>query len=214
MDEYEQFGPEVTPGEPEKEPAEPAPSPAPAAPRKRSRVAEEILDWGRSIVIAVALALVIKATVVQAYMIPTGSMKPTIVPFDRVFGNRFIYHIHKPQRGDIIAFKPPDGVSEDNIPFLKRVIAVEGDTVEVRRGNRVYVNGQLLNEPYAVFDPNSEMTVVPPLRVPRGDLFVLGDNRGHSYDSSMWRTPFLPVDNVQAKAFFRFWPPGRIGTLY
>ena len=205
MDEYEKYGPE--PDGAGSAGMDPAP---PAAPRDNPVVAEA-LDWARSILIAVVLAFIIKATIVQAYMIPTGSMKPTIMEGDRVFGNRFVYHIHKPERGDIIAFKPPDGVSENKIPFLKRVIAVEGDTLEVRDGF-VYVNGKITDEPYVISHALDDD--FGPVTVPEGNLFVMGDNRGNSYDSRLWRDHFLPAKNVQAKAFFRFWPPGRVGSLY
>jgi len=177
---------------------------------------EEIFDWGKSIAIAVVLAVVMKATVVQSYVIPTESMVPTIMPSDRVFGNRFIYRFHGPQRGDIIAFIPPEAARERQdprektgriIPYMKRVIALEGDTVEVRRGV-VFVNGKPLEEPYVEAPPLYEMR---PVKVPAGKIFVLGDNRANSYDSHIWG--FVPVENIQAKAFLRYWPPGRAGLL-
>lgn len=172
------------------------------------KILAEILDWGRSIIIAVALALVIKATIVQAYMIPTGSMEHTIMPNDRVFGNRFVYHIHKPERGDIIAFKPPDTVQDTRIPFLKRVIAVEGDDVYMHNG-AIYVNGKKTVEPYLMEPPLGEMQ---PRHVPPDTIFVMGDNRNSSYDSRYFG--FVPIKNIQAKAFFRFWPLDRIGVLH
>jgi signal peptidase I len=192
--------------EPEGGQAQPETQPAPAGPRSNPVVAE-ILDWARSILIAVVLAFVIKATIIQAYMIPTGSMKPTIMEGDRVFGNRFIYKFQHPHRGDIIAFRPPPGVSDNKIPFLKRVIAVEGDSVEIREGE-VFVNNHRMPEPFV---SNHSTENLPAQKVPRDHLFVMGDNRVSSYDSRNWS--FLPVKNVQAKAFFRFWPPDRVGVL-
>jgi signal peptidase I len=209
MEEYDKYGPEIDPeatGAGATETADTAASPqrAPAD----NHFWGEVKDWGRSIIIAIALALVIKATIVQAYMIPTGSMKPTIMEGDRVFGNRFLYHFQHPHRGDIIAFKPPQGVGDGKVPFLKRVVAVAGDKVEIRNGS-VIINGRITDEPYIHNHSYSDME---PQRVPPGDLFVLGDNRANSYDSSKWG--FLPEKNVQAKAFFRFWPLNRIGSLY
>jgi signal peptidase I len=208
MDEYERFGPE--PGADDAADAgASAPGAQPAAPGPGGNpVVAEILDWARSILIAVVLAFIIKATVIQAYVIPTGSMKPTIMEQDRVFGNRFIYKFQTPHRGDIIAFRPPPGVSQDNIPFLKRVIAVEGDTIEIRQGE-VYLNGNHDPEPFV---KNHSLETLPIMTVPKGQLFVMGDNRTSSFDSRNWS--FLPARNVQAKAFFRFWPPGRVGSLY
>jgi len=150
---------------------------------------------------------VLKATVVQAYMIPTPSMVPTVVPKDRVFGNRVVYYVHGPQRGDIIAFKPPPAVGDDRIPYLKRVIAVGGDTVRIHNG-KVYVNRKPLTEKYIQEPFNFEMQL---RHIPKDSLFVMGDNRNSSYDSRYWGC--VPLKNVQAKAFFRFWPPDRIGVV-
>lgn len=209
MEEYDKYGPEIDPEAPGAETAETTEmADAMQQPPADNRFWGEVKDWGRSIIIAIALALVIKATIVQAYMIPTGSMKPTIMEGDRVFGNRFIYHFQHPHRGDIIAFKPPQGVGDGKVPFLKRVVAVADDTVEIRNG-LVIVNGRTVDEPYI---KNHSYSDLEPQRVPKGDLFVLGDNRANSYDSSKWG--FLPEKNVQAKAFFRFWPLKRIGSLY
>lgn len=201
---------------------------------RRRYVMTETKEWVKSIVIALVLALVLKAYVVQAYMIPTGSMEPTIMPRDRLFGNRFIYHFRDPKPGDIIAFIPPESVTgnvdilmrrardardrafphlrrgaggERVVSYLKRVVAVGGDTVAVH-GGRVYLNGVPLDEPYIREELNYEY---PPVKVPEGKIFVLGDNRCNSHDSHVWG--FLPRKNIQAKAFFRFWPPGRIGVV-
>jgi signal peptidase I len=199
---------------------------------RRQYVISETKEWVKSIVIALVLALILKAYVVQAYMIPTGSMEPTIMPRDRVFGNRFIYHFRDPKPGDIIAFIPPKSVTQGsfNMPpdeqpkgilrflngegssqhvtsYLKRVIATGGSTVEVREG-RVLLNGVPLDEPYIQEEPNYEY---PLTKVPKDMIFVLGDNRCNSHDSHVWG--FLPKKNIQAKTFFRFWPPGRIGVV-
>ncbi|MFA6450340.1 MAG: signal peptidase I [bacterium] len=188
--------------------------------QKRTQAVNEIKEWIKSIAIALGLALLLKAYVVQSYMIPTPSMVPTIMPKDRVFGNRFIYRFRDPRPGDVIAFKPPFasaeteksvfsrfGGSDRVIPYLKRVIAVGGDTVEVRN-RTVYINNIPLDEPYIYEKPNYDY---PTVTVPRDDLFVMGDNRCNSHDSHVWG--FLPKENVQAKAFFRFWPLHRIGVV-
>ncbi len=195
------------------------------------RAAEEAWDWAKSIAVALVLALLIKTFLVQAYVIPTGSMEPTIEPGDRVFGSRITYRLSAPARGDIIAFIPPPEVRRTMQPlapgtlstrfnknkdfdysYLKRAVAVEGDAVGVF-GGKIFLNGKPLDEPYL----KNGLRVCPnyddfPIRtVPEGMLLALGDNRCNSHDGHKWG--FLPKKDVQAKAFFRFWPPGRIGIL-
>jgi signal peptidase I len=190
---------------------------------RRDHAAKELKEWVKSIVIAMVLAMVLKSTVIASYMVPTGSMEPTIVPQDRMFGNRFVYYLRKPARGDIVSFTPPasaTGSSQQEtlpgrlhvpgfgvIPYLKRVIGVEGDIARVTQG-RVYINGKAMSEPYIKQPPCYEL---PPVKVPKDEIFVLGDNRCNSHDSHIWG--FLPVKNVQAKVFFRFWPITHIGML-
>lgn len=176
---------------------------------RQHHLKSEMWEWAKSIVSALLLALVLRATVVQAYVIPTGSMEPTIIPKDRVFGNRFIYRFREPERGDIIAFKPPENifVEKTSDSLLKRVVGVEGDVIRVHN-HKLWVNGKSMEEPYIMAPPVYEF---PPTKVPQGMVFVMGDNRNDSYDSHMWGP--LPRKNIQAKAFFRFWPLNRIGIL-
>lgn len=177
---------------------------------KKQAAVRETMEWVKSIVIALVLALFIKAFFIQAYKIPTGSMEPTIMPGDKVFGNRIVYRFKKPERGNIIAFVPwqeAREAQEIEASFLKRIIAVGGDTVEIR-GGLVYVNGMALDEPYIKEPPVSRLSY---LKVPEGDIFVMGDNRNNSSDSRRFGT--ISAKNIQAKAFFRFWPPGRIGVV-
>ncbi len=171
-------------------------------------------EWIRPILIAFVLAFILKATVVQSHMVPTGSMIPTIIPGDRLLANRFIYFFHDPLPGDIVTFTPPEIIPGkksnflgQTIPFIKRVIAIEGDIVEVLNG-RVYRNGIPLAEPYIKQPPCYNL---PPTKVPEGKLFVLGDNRCNSLDSHIWG--FLSRNDVKAKAILRYWPPNRIGIL-
>ncbi|MFH1624936.1 MAG: signal peptidase I [Pseudomonadota bacterium] len=182
--------------------------------RKKSLIRE----WVEAIVIAVVLALIIRTFVVQAFKIPSGSMEPTLLVGDHILVNKFIYGIKipftnievlplkKPQRDDIIVFVYPVDRKKD---FIKRVIGVEGDRVEII-DKKVYINGSLFNRPFGV---NSDDTIIPrdiqprdnfgPVVVPKNSLFVMGDNRDHSYDSRYWG--FIKSEEVKGKAFIIYW---------
>ena len=171
-----------------------------------------------AIIIAVILALFIRTFVVQAFKIPSGSMKQTLLIGDHILVNKFIYGvkipfsditvipIKKPKRGDIIVFKFPEDPNKD---FIKRVIGVAGDVVEVRN-KQVYINNMLLNHDHGIHtDPH----IIPgvfqprdnfgPVTVPPASLFVMGDNRDHSYDSRFWG--FVDLKAVKGKAFIIYW---------
>ncbi|PID56857.1 signal peptidase I [candidate division KSB3 bacterium] len=166
-----------------------------------------VYDWGKTIVLAIGIALVLRLTIVGAYYVPTGSMKPTIRIGDRLLGAKFSYWFSAPSAGDIIVFEPPEDAHSDVPRFVKRVVAVGGETVEVKNG-ALYVNGVRRQEPYLASPPYYELM---PVTVPKGHLFVLGDNRNNSRDGHVWG--FLPERNVEAKILFRFWPLFRIGAL-
>lgn len=176
---------------------------APSTPGRRDRAWE----WGKSIGLALLLAFGIRTAVVEAFVIPSGSMEPTLQVGDRILGNKFWFWFAAPHRRDIVIFSPPASAELAAGALVKRVIAVEGDVVEVR-GGQVIVNGKPITEPYIKERPQY---LLPPTRVPQGMLFVLGDNRNASYDSHAWG--FVPRDNLKAKAFARYWPLNRIGLL-
>jgi signal peptidase I len=165
-----------------------------------------LYDWVKTIITAIILALVVRTTIVGAYVVPTGSMKPTIGIGDRLLGCKFLYWFIDPEPGDIIVFEPPEEAHTTVSRFVKRVVAVEGDVVEVKDG-ALYVNGQRIEEPYA----SRPFYELPPTKVPDNSLFVLGDNRNNSADGHVWG--FLPKGNIEAKIVLRFWPLKRIGTL-
>ena len=178
------------------------------------KIRPRIIEWTKSIFFALVLAFVFRATAVQSHEVPTGSMEPTIMPGDRILASRIPYVFLEPGPGDIIIFTPPERIPGRAknflgmvIPFVKRVIAAEGDVVEVTHGI-VYRNGVPLDEPYLNCDPHYRL---PPQVVPDGELFVLGDNRCNSYDSHAWG--FLPRGGVRGKVVFRYWPPERIGVV-
>lgn len=179
---------------------------------------KKILEYVKSIGIAILIALFIRAYIVQAFKIPSGSMIPTLLIGDHLLVNKFIYGVNPPlsdkkilvfetpERGDIIVFKYPEDPSRD---FIKRVIGVEGDIVEIKN-KKVFVNGVELKEPYArhtdsyihprELDPRDNFG---PIKVPPHKLFVMGDNRDQSYDSRFWG--FVDLKDVKGKAFIIYW---------
>lgn len=175
-------------------------------------------EYGEAILIAVVLALFIRTFVVQAFKIPSGSMKPTLLVGDHILVNKFIYGIKipfvditlipvkKPKQGDIVVFKFPEDPKKD---FIKRVIGVEGDTIEIQN-KKVYINNKQFEDPYGNYlDPH----IIPgearprdnlgPVTIPPDSLFVMGDNRDHSYDSRFWG--FINLSAVKGKAFIIYW---------
>ncbi len=168
---------------------------------------EKFKEYAKSVLIALILSLGIRIAVVEAYWVPTGSMVPTIMENDRIMSNKFIYRFTDPRPGDVVVFRPPAAAHTDAPRLVKRLIGVAGDVIEVRDG-RVYRNGQPLVEPYINQTPDYTM---PPVRVPDGYVFVLGDNRRDSYDSHEWG--FLPRRDIIAKVMFRYWPLDRIGLV-
>jgi len=168
---------------------------------------DHVWEWVKSIGLALLLVFGIRTTVVEAFFIPSKSMEPTLQVGDRVLGNKFWFWFTAPHRQEIVIFSPPASAELAAEALIKRVIAVEGDVVEVRAG-QVFVNGKAVVEPYVKERPQYPLG---PTRVPQGMLFVLGDNRNESYDSHVWG--FVPQSNLKAKAFVRYWPLNRIGLL-
>ncbi len=173
-----------------------------------------IKEYVEPIVIAILIALFIRAFVVQAFKIPSSSMEPTLQVGDYILVNKFIYGIRipysdkifgkskkffewkKPQRGNVIVFIFPKDRSKD---FIKRVIATEGEEVEVIH-NKILVNDKLIDDPWGHFTmPRSTIEDFGPVKVPEDSLFVLGDNRDNSQDSRFWG--FVKINEVKGKAF-------------
>lgn len=172
-----------------------------------------------ALVIAIILALFIRAFVVQAFKIPSGSMMNTLLVGDYLLVNKFIYGVKipftektiipvsEPKKGDIIVFKFPKDPSKD---FIKRVVGVGGDTVEIR-DKKVYVNGEHQDGDFIVHSDNHIIPPSPihprdnlgPVKVPEGRLFVMGDNRDESNDSRFWG--FVNVSAVRGKALIIYW---------
>ena len=193
-------------------------------PKKKSALRENIEVF----IVAALLALFIRTFIVQAFKIPSGSMKETLQIGDHILVNKFIYGVKlpfvmttiipvaSPKRGDIVVFKFPEDPKKD---FIKRAVAVAGDTIEIV-DKQVFINGERQDHSYAVF---KEKGFIPacnelqksmgfvrcnkdnygPVTVPEGKLFVMGDNRDHSYDSRFWG--FVDLAVVKGKAFIIYW---------
>ena len=182
--------------------------------REKSRLRENV----EAILVAILLALFIRTFVVQAFKIPSGSMKDTLLIGDHILVNKFIYGVKlpylqrviipfkHPQRGDIIVFKFPIEPEKD---FIKRVVGVAGDVIE-GHNKTIYVNGKPLVENYTIkTDPHIFPAGIQardnfgPITVPEHSLFVMGDNRDQSFDSRFWG--FVDLRMVRGKAFMIYW---------
>lgn len=169
------------------------------------------LDNARLVSVALAIALFVRFFIAEPRFIPSPSMVPTLAVGDRLLVEKVSYRLHPPKRGDIVVFEPPPQLQEYGYSasqaFIKRVIGLPGQTIQVSRG-KVFVNGQPLDEPYILEAPEYEM---PVLQVPAGSLFMMGDNRNDSNDSHVWG--FLPMQNAIGRAAFRFWPLNKVGPI-
>ena len=166
----------------------------------------ELKSWVRDIILAVAIAIFIVIFVIQPVKVEGTSMQPRLVDQERIFVNRFIYRFEDIQRGDVVVFWYP---RDTNKSFIKRVVGVPGDVVEIRMG-LLYVNGVKVEEPYLKPEfrdhESFSRSVVPP-----DHYFVLGDHRNSSNDSRMWG--FVPRNLIYGKAIFRYWPVSRLGLV-
>lgn len=180
-------------------------------------------EYIEAFVVAVILAIIIRALFVQAFKIPSGSMYPTLEVGDHILVNKLVYGIRipftdlrwpvfrNPERGDVIVFTFPLDRSKD---FIKRVVGVGGDVVEIRN-KKVILNGTVVDETYAKLrysDPRSYQAFesprdnLGPVKIPPGYLFVMGDNRDESHDSRFWK--FVPLTDVKGKAFLIYYSAG------
>jgi signal peptidase I len=201
-------------------PASPPPTESTAAPvaaRKPNAWKRTAIEWVVVLAVAVAVALLISATSIQAFFIPSVSMESTLHKEDRVLVNKWSYRLHAVHRGDVVVFsKPKDLVSNDK-DLIKRVVGLPGDKVTIADGH-VYIDGHQLNEPYldkgtvtASVAGKWGCTPEAPCVIPKGQLWVMGDNRGNSEDSRYFGT--IPESSVVGRAFLRIWPLNRLAGL-
>ncbi len=174
----------------------------------------------RDLLLLVVFVFAFRAVVAEANWIPTSSMVPTLAENDKIIVDKISLNWRDIQRGDIITFFPPEdsGIPLEGrkVRFIKRVIGLPGETVEVRRQDGVYVNGEKLYEPYVRGYParNSLPNYTwGPEVVPPDHYFLLGDNRNGSQDSHVWDDPWLPEKNIIGRAVFRYWPLLRVGGI-
>jgi signal peptidase I len=168
-----------------------------------------LVEIVKTLVSAGILAFGIRTFVAEARYIPSSSMEPTLEINDRLIIEKVSYRLHPPKRGDVVVFSPTEALKKQDFKdaFIKRVIGLPGDTVEVKNG-KVFVNGKSLTENYIEAPPDYHFT---PVKVPENQYWVLGDNRNNSYDSHYWG--FVPRQNLIGKATVRFWPLNRLGSL-
>lgn len=180
------------------------------ADKKSMSLLKEVLDLVLNVAITVVVLVILKEYVIINAYIPSGSMENTIMPKDRIIGNRLAYLFSEPERGDIIIFKYPD---DERQLFVKRIIGLPGETVTIEDA-KVYIGEEeiLLEESYLkeewVIDNGSYV-----FEIPEGSYLVLGDNRNNSKDSRYWGNTYVTEEKILGKAVFRYWPFDSFGKL-
>uniref|UniRef100_UPI003FED97E3 signal peptidase I n=1 Tax=Roseburia sp. TaxID=2049040 RepID=UPI003FED97E3 len=168
----------------------------------------ELLSWVLTFAVAIVAALFIKYCLIINADVPTGSMENTIMPGDRLIGNRLAYLKEGPQRGDIVVFHYPDN---EKALFVKRVIGLPGESVHIEDA-KVYIDGVELEEPYL----KEEWTIATgtyDFEVPEDCYLMLGDNRNNSKDARYWENKYVNIDKILGKALFIYWPFSDFGSL-
>ena len=167
----------------------------------KNSIWKELWEYIKMIIFVVAVVLIVNNFLLINAKVPSESMEKTIMTGDRFFGNRLAYLFDDPERFDIVVFKYPDDESQ---LFVKRVIGLPGETVEIKDG-KVYINGSQtpLDDSFTPETPTGDYG---PYVVPKGSYFMLGDNRNHSGDSRFWKQPYVEKEKIVGKAIFRYFP--------
>ena len=190
---------------------------------KESKIKPFVREWIESIVIALVLAMFIRTFIIQAFKIPTGSMRMTLLEGDRILVNKLGYGAKvpfskyrlpgyaEPKRGDVVVFIYTEDPTKD---FIKRLIALGDETVEIREG-KIYINGRLAEDPVIkdiyYYNRGKYGEANQKIKVPPDSYFVLGDNSSSSKDSRYWG--FVPKDSIIGQAQLIYWPPNRIRII-
>ena len=180
-------------------------------------------EWTESLIIAFILAMFIRTFFIQAFKIPSGSMRPTLIEGDRLLVNKLRYGpkipftkwripgFTEPQRWDIVVFVYPGEPKKD---FIKRLIAKEGETIEIKNGD-IYINGELVEDEKSkniyYYNRGDYGGSKQKVQVPQGYYYVMGDNSGSSHDSRFWG--FVPEEKIIGKAEIIYWPLNRIRVI-
>lgn len=160
----------------------------------------EIISWIKTIAMAVVIAVLINSFVIVNATVPTGSMENTIMPGDRIIALRLTYYVSSPERGDIVVFRYPD---DESVLYVKRVIGLPGETVEVKDGE-VYINNSdtPLDDSFVKEQPLGDFG---PYEVPDDCYFMMGDNRNNSQDSRYWVNKYVEKDKILGKVYFKYY---------
>jgi signal peptidase I len=190
----------------------PVPPAGPNKPDKQRRTRRTILEWGAVLLVAVLAAVLLRSFVIQPYFIPSGSMEPTLQIKDKVLVDKLSYHLHNVHRGDVIVFKRPPNYDDPGVKdLIKRVIGLPGETISGCDNGQVCINGRVLPQPWLP-KQNAFTRYFPPVHIPAGHYFVMGDNRGDSDDSRFGLGP-ISENLIVGRAFLIVWPLGHFGTL-
>lgn len=157
-----------------------------------------------SVLPAILIAVLIQLFLAQSTRVESFSMEPTLFEAQRLVIEKVSYRLHTPERGDIVVVEAPDGGA---IPLIKRVVGLPGEQISVQDG-QVVVNGMPLSEPYLRTITHGAMRQIT---VPAGHVFLMGDNRDHSYDSRSFGS--VPIDDILGRAWLRYWPLDSVGTF-
>lgn len=173
---------------------------------------KEILEWVKTILLSVVIALII-TTFIKPTIVRQESMSPTLNEYDFLIINRFLYKQGTPKRGDIVVFKSDLKTSlGQNKLLIKRVIAIPGDELLIQEGV-IYLNGKMLEEDYISVYTDGKSVENVPITIPEGKIFAMGDNRGNSMDSRDQAIGLVDIDDIVGEAFLRLFPFNRIGFL-